>query len=53
MKYLSKLKKLNLSPNQYAIFGSGPMAVRGIRKIKDLDVVVKDEPYKELLEKIS
>ena len=49
MKYLNELKEL--PSNQYAIFGAGPMAIRGIRESKDLDVVVKDDLYKKLLKK--
>lgn len=33
------------------IYGSGPLGVRGIRKIHDLDVVVKDSLYQKLLKK--
>jgi len=51
MKYLDELKKLNLPKDKYAIFGSGPIAIRDIRKSKDIDVVVKDDLYKELLRK--
>ena len=34
---------------QYAILGSGPLAIRGIRKARDLDVVVTASLYKKLL----
>lgn len=51
MKLLKQLKKLKLSLNQYAIFGSGPMAIKGIRESEDLDIVVKDVLYKKLLKK--
>ena len=47
-KYLEELRKLNLPENQYAVFGSGPMAVRGIRDSGDLDIVVKSELWKNL-----
>lgn len=40
---LQKLIGLNLSPTEYAIFGSGPMFAHGIRPIEelsDLDLIV-------------
>jgi len=48
---LNKLKKLNLPKDKFAIFGSGPLAVRGIRKSNDIDIIVKPELWKELKEK--
>ncbi len=48
---LKKFKKLNLPQDKYAIYGSRPMAIRGIRKAKDLDVAVKNSLFKELLKK--
>lgn len=47
---LKELKKFNLPDGEYAIFGSGPMAVREIRESDDLDVAVLDYLYKELLQ---
>lgn len=35
-------RKLNLPLGKYAIFGSGPMAIRGLRKSADIDLVVAD-----------
>lgn len=40
MSYLKELREMNLSTDEYVIFGSGPMAVRGIRPNNDIDVVV-------------
>ena len=51
MKHLAVLKKINLSVGQYAVFGSGPLAVRGIRPANDLDLIVKDELWRELNKK--
>lgn len=48
---LEELKKMNLPDSQYAIFGSGPMAVRGIKATDDLDVVVLDGLYQEIRKK--
>jgi len=42
-EYMSELRSLNLQKDQYAIFGSGPMAVRNLRDSKDLDVIAKKE----------
>lgn len=48
---LAKFEKLDIPTNEYAIFGSGPMGVRGLREISDLDVVVKNDFYNILLKK--
>lgn len=50
-KQLSKLKKLNLPIDKYAVFGSGPIAIRGIRDSKDIDVIVKQDLWRELIKK--
>jgi len=50
-KLLDKLKKLNLPDGEYAVYGSGPLAVREIREAKDLDVIVTDNLYQKLKEK--
>ena len=39
---------LNLPDKQYAIFGSGPMAVRGLRQAHDLDLLIKKDLWDEL-----
>jgi len=46
--FLNQLKKLKIPLTQYAIFGSGPMAVRNIRDCRDLDIVVTDTQYNKL-----
>jgi len=46
-----KAKELNLPKGGYAIFGSGPMGVRGLKECHDLDIIVKEgifEKYKNL-----
>lgn len=48
MRFLDELKELNLPEKQYAIFGSGPMAVRGIRDVNDIDIVVKEDLWNNL-----
>lgn len=51
MKYLNELQKFSLPAGQFAIFGSGPMAIRGIRQADDLDVIVKPDLWKALIER--
>ncbi len=50
-KLLSELKRLNLPKGQYAIFGSGPIAVRGLREVSDLDIIVKPNLFNKLKKK--
>lgn len=45
---LSEFKKLNLPDGEYAVYGSGPLAVRGIRDVHDLDVIVSNSLYRRL-----
>ena len=51
MKYLAELKALNLPRNKFAIFASGPMAIRNLRENQDIDVIVKEPLWKELSKK--
>ncbi|OHA57473.1 MAG: hypothetical protein A2114_01590 [Candidatus Vogelbacteria bacterium GWA1_51_14] len=46
---LNQLDELGLPKDQYAITSSGPLAVRGIRPAKDLDLVVSDNLWQELI----
>ncbi len=48
VKQLNKLKLLNLPKSKFAIFGSGPIAIRGLREARDIDVIVKKELWDEL-----
>ncbi|MHB8831313.1 MAG: hypothetical protein ACYC44_04335 [Patescibacteria group bacterium] len=48
LPYLDELKQLNLPSKQYAIFGSGPLAIRGIREARDVDVLVKKDLWDSL-----
>jgi len=52
-KLLNDFKKLNLPDGDYTIYGSGPLAIRGIRKAHDLDVIVSESLYQKLKEKYS
>ncbi len=49
LPYLDELRLLNLPDKQYAIFGSGPMAVRGLRQAHDLDLLIKKDLWDELV----
>lgn len=51
MKYLDELASLKLPKEQFAIFGSGPIAIRGIREPHDLDIIVKEKLWKLLSHK--
>ncbi len=48
---LKEINKLNLPSNSYAIFGSGPMAIRGIREARDIDIFVTNKAYNVLTKK--
>jgi ribosomal-protein-alanine N-acetyltransferase len=43
-----KLRNLDLPVNQYAITGSGPIGIRGLREIHDIDLIVADELWNTL-----
>ncbi len=47
-KLLSELKYLNLLRDEFAIIGSGTLAVRGLRDVNDLDIIVKDSLWNKL-----
>ncbi|MFH1433799.1 MAG: hypothetical protein ABIG32_02805 [Candidatus Uhrbacteria bacterium] len=47
-KLIEQLQKLNLPKNSFAIFGSGPMAVWGLKVAGDLDLLVKKEVWDRL-----
>jgi len=51
MHYLAELKSLNLPAGKFAIFGSGPMAIRKIRESDDLDIIVKQDLWDILISK--
>lgn len=50
MDILSRIKKLNLPIGKYLVYGSGVMEVHGIRKARDVDILVNEYLYKELKE---
>lgn len=48
-KLLLDLDKLNLPKDSYTIVGSGPIGIRWIREVGDLDLIVKKEIFDKLL----
>ena len=50
-KLLQELETLNLPKDQYAIIGSGALAVRNLREAQDLDILTSDNLWKELSKK--
>lgn len=48
---ISKVKALNLPENSYIVFGSGSLAILGIREVNDIDLLISKELYKELKKK--
>lgn len=45
---IQKIKDLNLPSGKFAVFGSGPIAVRKIRDANDVDMIVTAELFEEL-----
>jgi len=46
-KLIISLRNLNMPTGDFAIFGSGPMAIRGLKKPSDLDVIVTKKLYNQ------
>jgi len=51
MQFLEELKKLELPNDRFAVFGSGPMAIRGFHLNHDIDIIVDTELWGELKNK--
>lgn len=51
LPFVEELKSLNLPEGSYAIFGSGPLAVRGLREAKDLDLLARKNVWDVLAKK--
>jgi hypothetical protein len=49
MNIFQEVKKLNLPMGEYVVVGSGPMAAREIRDFKDIDILVSEKLYDELV----
>ncbi len=48
MDIVKEVKKLGLPKGSYIVFGSGALAMRGIRETKDIDLVVTKKVYNNL-----
>jgi hypothetical protein len=48
MNIPAEVQKLELPLGEYAVVGSGPLAVRGIREAHDIDLVVTPQLYDQL-----
>jgi len=48
---LRQLEKLGLPRDKFAVGGSGPLGIRGLRKSADLDLIVTEELWHSLAEK--
>jgi hypothetical protein len=44
----NEIKKINLPINQYAITGSGPLGIRNLKKINDIDMIVSNSLWNDL-----
>lgn len=42
-----KVKDLNLPIGEYALFGSAPMGIRGLRECNDVDIIVTEKLWNE------
>ena len=42
---IQRVQGLNIPAGTFAIFGSGPMAIRGLKEPNDIDIVVTKETY--------
>lgn len=45
---LNRVRELNIPLGSYAIFGSGPLCIRGFKEFRDIDVITKQDLYKKL-----
>lgn len=50
MNIFKKLTELNFPMGKYVVVGSGPLAARGLRESSDLDLVVTDSFWQELVD---
>lgn len=48
-RLFNELRALNLPSDQYLVFGSGPMGLRDMREIHDVDIFVTESLWRELL----
>ncbi len=50
LQKLAELDTLNIPKHSYAITGSGPLAIHNLRPAKDVDIIIKRDLWKKLLE---
>lgn len=48
-KKFESIKKLNLPKGEYAITGSGPLGIRNLKEINDIDIIVTSKLWDELV----
>ena len=48
-----KVKKLKLPSGEYALFGSAPLGVRGLRECRDVDIIVSEDLWDEYKNKFN
>lgn len=48
LKQLDQLRALKLPSDEYAVHGSGPLALRGLREANDIDLIVKRSLWERL-----
>jgi hypothetical protein len=46
-----RVKSLNLPVGEYAIFGGGPMGIRNLREMHDIDIIASDRLFDEYTDK--
>ncbi|MBN1216104.1 MAG: hypothetical protein JXA99_11775 [Candidatus Lokiarchaeota archaeon] len=46
---LEEVRNLNLPKDQYVLWGSAPLAIKGLRKARDIDIVVTQSLWDDLL----
>lgn len=46
-----RVKELNLPAGKYALFGSAPLGIRGLKDCHDIDIVVMEDLWNEYKEK--
>lgn len=44
---LDRVKRLNLPAGKFALFGSSPLAIRGIVDARDIDIIVTEDVWEE------
>jgi len=49
--YFQKLKALQLPAGKFALFGSAPMVVKGLRTARDIDIIVTKDLWQEYHDK--